>query len=246
MNKYKFTLIAAIAVLSSGCTTILPVSSNPAKAEADSLHVAVQARNAEGKSDGLSTAAAAAVRKVLAEKGFMVEDTDAPDVRVTLDVAHREVNRAGDFILMEGVACARATVPARDNRVIGEETVKAQGKRALGENAALDGVSTALVPRIEDWTRRTVSAKAVGVSAQTIVVSYADARTKDIPKFKTSFVHAVLSTPGVRSCVLVSEAAVPPTATYRVVYDDGSFPAGLVNEIAVGHPELRLRPGAPF
>ena len=69
---------------------------------------------------------------------------------------------------------------------------------------------------------------------------------KRIPEFKTKFVEAVLATPGVRSCALVSESATPPTAEYRVVYDDGAFPAGVVNEIAVRHPELNLRPGAPF
>lgn len=247
--KTRFSALAAAAfavAFSTGCSTVLPVSSHPARAKADSLRVSVDARNAAGKSDPLSAAVGAAARKTLAGKGFRVEESDTPDVRVSLDVSSAEVNRAGDFILMEGSVAAKATVPARENRALGEELVKARGARALGQSAALDELSKVLVPQVADWAKRTVSVEATGIRAQTIVVSYADARVKRIPEFKTKFVEAVLATPGVRSCALVSESAAPPTAEYRVVYDDGAFPAGLVNEIAVRHPDLNLRPGAPF
>ncbi|MBP5543597.1 MAG: hypothetical protein ILM98_05950 [Kiritimatiellae bacterium] len=247
MNIHATLLTTTAAIVfASGCRTVLPVATYPARAQADSLRVAVVAQNEEGKGDAISTAAASATRKALVEKGFRVEDSDSPDVRVSLDVSHREVNRAGDFILMEGQVVARATVPARENRVLGDELIKARAQRALGESAAIDELTKALVPQVTDWASRSISVSATGVRAQTVVISYAKASAKRLPEFKTKFVTAVLSTTGVRSCVLVSENAVPPTAEFRVVYDEGAFPAGLVNEIAVRHPELNLRPGAPF
>ncbi|MBQ7666667.1 MAG: hypothetical protein IJS46_01580 [Kiritimatiellae bacterium] len=237
---------AAAAAFSTGCSTVLPVASHPASAKPDSLRVSVVAQNAEGKTDALSSAAAAAARKAIAAKGFRMEESDSPDIRVSLDSTCREVNRAGDFVLMEGAVAARASVPARDGRVIGEETIKARGERQLGESAAFDSVVSAIAPKVSDWASGTVSASATGVRAETVVVSFADARLKDMPKFKVAFVSAALATPGVRSCALVSESVTPAIAEFRVVYDEGAFPAGLVNELAVRNPDLNLRPGAPL
>lgn len=247
MKKSIPAIAAAVAVaFSTGCSTVLPVSSHQARAKEDALRVAVFSANAEGKSDALSAAVGRAARMALADKGFRVEETENPDVRVSLGVSHREVNRAGDFVLMEGEVAARATVPSRENRSLGEERFKERGARALGESAALDELSKALEPKVAEWTARTVSADAAGIRAETVVVSYADASARRVPEFKTKFVAAVVGTPGVRSCSLVSESAAPPVAEYRVVYDGGAFPAGLVNEIAVRNPDLNLRPGVPF
>lgn len=240
-------LIAAAAVaIATGCTTVLPAASYPARAKADSLRVSVSAKNAKGEGDVLTTAVATSVRKTLAERRFRVEESETADVAVTLDVTHREVNRAGDFILMEGTVAAQAVVPAHDNRVIGDAIIKSRGTRALGESEAMDALAEALAPKVSDWAKGSLSAEAIGVHAQTIVISYADAREKDLPRFKVEFVKAVLATPGVRSCALVSESSAPPSAEYRVVYDEKVFPAGILNEIAVSRPELRLRPGAAF
>lgn len=237
--------VAAVAI-ATGCTTVLPTASYPVRAKADSLRVSVSAQNAKGEGDVLTTAVAASVRKALVERHFRVEESETADVAVSLDVSHREVNRASNFILLEGSVAARAVVPARDNRVIGEEIIKSRGTRALGESEAMDALAEALVPKVSDWARRSLSVEATGVRAQTIVISYAHANTKDLPRFKVEFVQAVLATPGVRSCALVSESDTPPSAEYRVVYDEGAFPAGIVNEIAVSRPELHLRPGAAF
>ncbi len=241
------TVIAATAAIAfaTGCSSF-PVITYPARGEADSLRVAVISQNAEGKGDALTAATASAASKALIAKGFLIEESASPDVRVLLDVTHREVNRAGDFILMEGQVAARATVPARENRVLGDELIKGRGQRALGESAAMDELAKVLMPQVTDWASRSISVDATGVRAQTVVISYAEARLSKLPELKTKFVTAVLSTPGVRSCVLVSESAVPAKAEFRVVYDEGAFPAGLVNEIATRHPELNLRPGAPF
>ena len=240
-------VLAAALGLSTGCSTVLPVSTHPAKAEPDTLRVAVAAQDPSGAANPLCERVAAAVRQSLVSRGFNVEASETSDVRVGLDVSCSEVNRAGDFILLEGEVRASATVPSRENRVLGEEVFKDRGARALGESAALDEVAKVLVPKVADWASRTVTADSIGIRAQNVVVSYADASDRDVPHLKIEFVRTVLSMQGIRSCVLVSETPPPSsTGTFRIVYDEKAFTAGLVNEIAEQNPDLNLRPGAPF
>ena len=240
-------LAAALGLSTMGCYAPLPVVTYPAAAEPDTLRVAVAAQDPSGAANPLCERVAAASRQSLVNKGFKVESSESSDVRVALDVSCHEVNRAGDFILLEGEVRACASVPARDNRVLGEEVFKNRGARALGESAALDEVAKVLAPKVADWASRTVTADSTGIRAQNVIVSYAKAGVRRIPHLKTEFVHTVLSMQGVRSCVLVSETPPPSsTGTFRVVYEEGAFPAGLVNEIAEKNPSLNLRPGAPF
>lgn len=240
------TLAATVASLSTGCLSVTGFDSpSPPRSAEDTLFISVDARPAEGQDGPLVRNVAASASQNLARRGFRLVDGNSSDVQVSFTVSQKEYNRAGDFIVYDGRVDGRVSMGG-GSRIVDETVLSARGNRALGETAATDALSSALLPQVDAWVGKTVTAEKLGVAVVTVSVEYRRIRESSKVGLVRDFINATESTDGVRACQLVGESWVPRwwradyTAFYRIVYDTGAFPNGPLNTISLHNPGLNL------
>ncbi len=206
--------------------------------DADQLHVAVTARSAAKADARVADRLEKDVTGALVNAGYSM-DAEAPDVTVSLTPEVREKDRLGSFRVFAGKVDARAERVA-DRKVLGQRAFKAEGRRELGEDKALDAWTDALAPEIRAWAVSVCTPRNVGLAARTVWVKLRRKRVSDAA-FATRFVQEVQGIAGVTSCKLVHQDYGKREMTFRIVYMPEKLPGGLLNAIGT-IPELKLEP----
>ena len=251
MKNLKKTAVLALAVstasLSTGCFSVTGFDSPASPRTAEStIGVAVETRAADGTEPSFVRDVAAAANRNLARRGFRLAEPGASDVKVSFDVSQKEFNRAGDFIVYDGRVDGRVAFSSGDGRMVDQTSFSARGERALGTTAATDKLSAAIVPQIDAWLEKAVTADNLGLAVVTFSVDYHAVKASRKAALVDEFVKTANATEGVRDCQLVGEVWKPGrwsddyTATYRIVYDSDAFPNGPLNTISVRNPGLDM------
>lgn len=251
MKNLKKTAVLAFAVstasLSTGCFSVTGFDSPAAPRPVErTISVAVETRAGDGAEPSFVRDVAAAANRNLARRGFRLAENGDSDVKVSFDVSQKEFNRAGDFIVYDGRVDGRVSLSSGDARTVDQTSFSARGERALGAAAATDKLSAAIVPQVEDWVEKTVTAENLGLAVLAFSVDYHGVKASRKAALVDEFVKSANATEGVHDCQLVGESWKPGrwsddyTATYRIVYDAGAFPNGPLNTISVRNPDLEM------
>ena len=254
MSTSKFTLTAAagllaIAVFSTGCTTVLSSSHLSAgrplrvsvDVKAENPEVATVARRLREQTAGVMTGC-----------GYAVTPAKEADASVAISLASSVFDKSGNFYVVDfSVPSATLTSRLAGDYIAAGNFEKVRGERTLDLAPAVEAAASKVVPKIIEWAPNAVNGAVrsgrlplnVNASASVLEDVISCRRrswwTSEDPVYIDSFARFLAGVDGVKSVQPLGRSG-RRTWQFRIVYDAARFPGGFLNAVANAGREFDL------
>jgi len=244
MNMPRFiplVLVGAGLFLAVGCKSIIgpePVVNPPVTPQPDlppELQEAIAMLNIQVKvaGDAAGQALAKTTNGRLANAGFTIIPTQAPELIVAVDATAELFDRAGNYYLYKGTATSELR-RCIDGKLLAGNDFDVKAKRKLGKDAALADLRRKLARSVDQWVSANVLPNRVGIAAAELTLSMTRCKLiKGCDQEEIGqFIRNVSGIPGVVSCRLIGNDTRQRVYRFRAIYYPEKIPIGLAHAAA--------------
>ncbi len=206
------------------------------------LNVGMQIQAVPDTPQGRSLAAQlpARLESALLEEGFQLDRRNAM-LMVVIDVEVDTFDQTGNYFTLNGAAETRVTAEYDPRRpVLAVRRVEAEGKRTLGESAAIRDLGNDLAGSLGPMIRESVRSGAENLTAQKITITIPRLRMRGFDAYPNEFIAAVREMDGVLMVQLTGRNREARQLTFSILHLSDAFPEGLETALGI-HPDLNIR-----